>query len=162
MKQKLLLFGMLWIFSLTAAMAQSQYKIQFSYDSAGNQTLRDRVCVNCGTSKQALDSTLVEEVALQEDILEELSGLNEGDNFSNIVAYPNPVTEQLTVQWQDNQKQVAQIVLFNGIGQQLFQKVVQNRQGSMNLNFGIYPAGRYMVSVFYTDNTKQTFHVIKK
>lgn len=148
--------------ALTSAFAQSQYKIQFSYDSAGNQTLRDRVCINCNTSKEALDSTLVEDVALQEDILEDISGLNEDDDFSNIVAYPNPVTEQLTVEWQDTQRQVAQIILFNGIGQQLYQKTVTNRQGSLGLNFGIYPAGRYMVSVFYTDNTKQTFHVIKK
>lgn len=148
--------------AFTSAFAQSQYKIQFSYDSAGNQTLRDRVCINCNTSKEALDSTLVEDVALQEDILEDLSGLNEEDDFSNIVAYPNPVTEQLTVEWQDTQRQVAQIILFNGIGQQLYQKTVTNRQGSLGLNFGIYPAGRYMVSVFYTDNTKQTFHVIKK
>ncbi|PWL39604.1 hypothetical protein DKG77_01865 [Flagellimonas aquimarina] len=148
--------------AMTSTFAQSQYKIQFSYDSAGNQTLRDRVCINCNTSKEALDSTLVEDVALQEDILEDVSGLNEGDNFSNIVAYPNPVTEQLTVEWQDTQRQVAQIILFNGIGQQLFQKTIKNRQGSLGLNFGIYPAGRYMVSVFYTDNTKQTFHVIKK
>lgn len=148
--------------AFTSAFAQSQYKIQFSYDSAGNQTLRDRVCINCNTSKEALDSTLVEDVALQEDILEDVSGLNEDDDFSNIVAYPNPVTEQLTVEWQDTQRQVAQIILFNGIGQQLYQKTVTNRQGSLGLNFGIYPAGRYMVSVFYTDNTKQTFHVIKK
>lgn len=148
--------------AMTSTFAQSQYKIQFSYDSAGNQTLRDRVCINCNTSKEALDSTLVEDVALQEDILEDLSGLNEDDDFSNIVAYPNPVTEQLTVEWQDTQRQVAQIILFNGIGQQLYQKTVTNRQGSLGLNFGIYPAGRYMVSVFYTDNTKQTFHVIKK
>ncbi len=143
-------------------MAQNQYKIQFSYDSAGNQTLRDRVCINCGTSKETVDSTKVEEIALQDDVLEGISGQEDENGNSNITAYPNPVTELLTVEWVDDQKQVAQIILFSGIGQQLARKTIKSRQGSLNLDFARYPQGRYIVSVFYTDQTRQTFHVIKK
>lgn len=145
----------------TSSWAQEQYKIQFTYDSAGNQTLRDRVCVNCGTSKEAVDSLTIEEVALDEDLLPS-GGIGDEPFVSNIVAYPNPVTELLNVEWQDNQKQVREIVLFSGVGQQLQRLPVKSRQGAMNLNFGAYPPGRYIVSVFYLDNSRESFHVIKK
>ncbi|WP_159075847.1 T9SS type A sorting domain-containing protein [Muricauda brasiliensis] len=163
MKQKLLLFGLLWAFMGTALLAQDEYRVQFSYDSAGNQTLRDWVCINCGTSKEAVvDSTKVEEVALENDILEGILDKKNITGTSTIVAYPNPVTEQLTVEWVDNEKQVAQVILFSGIGQQLFQRTIKSRQGNTNIDFGIYAPGRYILSVYYTDNTNQTFHILKK
>ncbi len=161
MKQKLLLFGILWLFLGASLMAQNQYEIQFNYDAAGNQTSRDRVCINCGSSKEAVDSTLVEDIALEEDILDDLAGLDESGS-SRIAAYPNPVTNILTVEWLDNQKEVAQIILFSGIGRQLLQRNVTSKQGSLELDFARYPQGRYIISVFYTDKTKQTFHVLKR
>lgn len=162
MKQRLLLFGLLWAFMGTALLAQDEYRVQFSYDSAGNQTLRDWVCINCGTSKEVADSTKVEEVVLEEDILEGITDQQDNTGTSNIVAYPNPVTELLTVEWVDNEKQVAQVILFSGIGQQLFQRTIKSRQGSTGIDFSIYAPGRYILSVYYTDNTNQTFHILKK
>lgn len=163
MIQKLLLFSLLWAFMGTALLAQDEYRVQFGYDSAGNQTLRDWVCINCGTSKaEVVDSTIVEEVALDDDILQGITDQQENMGTSNIVAYPNPVTELLTVEWVDNEKQVAQVILFSGIGQQLFQRTIKNRQGNTNIDFGIYAPGRYILSVYYTDNTNQTFHILKK
>lgn len=153
---------MLFVGLATATWAQDEYRIQFTYDNAGNQTLRDRVCINCGSAKQAVDSLAVEDVVLEEDLLENAASLGNGDSTSRIVAYPNPVTNLLSVEWEADQKQVAQIVLFSGIGQQLYQKTIKSGYGNLDLNFAIYPTGRYIVSVFYTDNTKQTFHVIKK
>lgn len=145
----------------TVVWAQDEYRIQFTYDSAGNQTLRDRVCINCSTSKQAVDSLVVEDLVLEEAVLPD-AVLPQQEQVSQIVAYPNPVTELLAVEWVATEKQVAQVVLFSGIGQQLYQKTIKSSQGNLNLDFSMYPVGRYIVSVFYTDNTKQTFHVIKK
>lgn len=126
MKQKLLLFGLFWAFMGTALIAQDEYRVQFGYDSAGNQTLRDWVCINCGTSKvKDVDSTKVEEVALEDDILEGITNKQNNTGTSNIVAYPNPVTELLTVEWVANEKEVSQIILFSGIGQQLLQRTIK-------------------------------------
>ncbi|MEM9361246.1 MAG: T9SS type A sorting domain-containing protein [Bacteroidota bacterium] len=162
MKRKLLLCSLCLLLGSTT-WAQNQYKIQFSYDSAGNQTLRDRVCINCGTSKEVLDSIPTEDVAIQEDLLEDLSGVdNTPETISNIAAYPNPVTDLLTVEWRDNERRVAKVILFSGIGRQLYEKTISSRQGNTQLSFATYPTGHYILSVYYTDSTRKTFHILKK
>lgn len=161
MRQKLLLFGLLGMIGATV-LAQPQYKIQFSYDSAGNQTLRDRVCVNCETLKAAIDTTAVVNVALQDDILEEISGLDKEEATSTIVAYPNPVTDILTIEWLANENDVKQVVLFSSINQQLRSDKIRPDQRQLELSFGNYPPGMYIVLVLYADNSKQSFQVIKK
>ncbi|WP_422858989.1 T9SS type A sorting domain-containing protein [Flagellimonas sp. S174] len=161
MKRKLLLCSLCLLLG-SVTWAQNQYAIQFSYDSAGNQTLRDRVCINCGTSKEALDSIPTKDIAIQEDLLEDLSGVEGPEDISNIAAYPNPVTDLLTLEWQDNERQVTKIILFSGIGRQLYEKTISSRQGNTQLDFGIYPTGHYILSVYYTDSTRKTFHILKK
>lgn len=152
----LLLFIMLGGSSIHA---QSQYKIQFSYDTAGNQSLRDRVCVNCGSTAKAVDSTLVADVDEKSDLIEEKEDTLED---LGIVAYPNPVTDILAVEWIATKNPVQQIVVFSRVNQQLASKKIKSNQGNIGLDFSTYPAGMYIVVVFYMDKTKQSFQVIKK
>ncbi|MEK6154534.1 T9SS type A sorting domain-containing protein [Flavobacteriaceae bacterium 3-367] len=154
-----LLYASFYVFTLISGHAQSQYKISFSYDAAGNQTLRNRVCVNCNSSAKVADSTIVASVEDQGAPMRE-----DSENFgeSGIVIYPNPVTDILTLEWRDTRKKVAQLTLFSGIGQQLFQKSINTHQGTMGLNFSTYASGRYIVVVLYTDRSSHSFHVIKK
>nr|WP_299170380.1 T9SS type A sorting domain-containing protein [uncultured Allomuricauda sp.] len=162
MKQKLLLSTTLLIFLTTAAWAQDQYEIQFTYDAAGNQTLRDRVCINCGSSKQEVqDSTSVVELDLEEDILQDAFGDKDIED-GTVVAYPNPVSSNLSVEWIKTEKRVSHIILYSGVGQQLFRRDISSNQGNLDLYMGNYPIGRYILYVQYADNTKKTFHIIKK
>lgn len=156
----LILFASFYAFTLISGHAQSQYRISFSYDAAGNQTLRNRVCVNCNRSAKVADSTIVAAVEDQKALAEDK--IPENPRVSEIVAYPNPVTDILTLEWSDNAKKVAQIVLFSGIGQQLYQKSIHTHQGTVDLNFSTYASGRYVVVVLFTDGSRHNFHVIKK
>lgn len=150
--------GFLFIMPLTA---QEQYIIQFSYDTAGNQTLRDRVCINCNASKAVIDSTLVDKPDSNNDPLES-SKTDNNINAGSVITYPNPVTNLLSVEWIHEEKQVSGIVLFSGIGRQLYRKVIQSSEGTLDIDFQSYPSGHYTLYVQYADNTKKTFHIIKK
>ncbi|MEH6681044.1 MAG: T9SS type A sorting domain-containing protein [Sediminicola sp.] len=159
MRINLLLF-LFCAFAISSLNAQEQYEITFGYDNAGNQILRDRVCVNCQTaSKTAIDSTKVEimeeEIAvLKEDTID--------SDFFKIVAYPNPVTDILRVEWVASDNGIQQITLFSLDNRQLFQKIVKDGWNGLNLDFNGYPPGSYIVLVGYADGSKKSFQVIKK
>ncbi|MFS4446117.1 T9SS type A sorting domain-containing protein [Maribacter sp. 2307UL18-2] len=139
--------------------AQDEYRIQFSYDAAGNQVLRDRVCINCNSGKSEIDSTAV---AALDEKLEELGLDEENLSSSSITAYPNPVTNVLQVEWLGNENIVKSVLLFSGIGRKLQSKNISPKATSMGLNFSGYPPGSYFVIVQYADKTKESFQVIKK
>ncbi len=160
---KLLLTSVFSLCLLGSLWAQQQYAIQFSYDAAGNQTLRDRVCINCqGSGREpVVDSTEVVTVDLEDDILQDALG-EETVEDSRIMAYPNPVTNMLHIEWVNTEKPVAQIVLFSGIGRQLYHTDISTRQGNLDLDLTAYPPGRYILYVQYTDRSKKAFHILKK
>ncbi|MFS4454736.1 T9SS type A sorting domain-containing protein [Maribacter sp. 2304DJ31-5] len=150
---------LLFALVVSFAQAQLQYKIQFSYDSAGNQTLKDKVCVNCTTSLKANDSTLV---ANLEEESEPLKDKIEESGNSAVFAYPNPVTNLLRVEWVETDNPVQRVVLFSTGGQQLLDTQIHTSQLGVDLSFSQYPPGNYIVVVFYADKTRQSFQVIKK
>lgn len=151
---KILLFLLL---PITLVQGQ-EYKIQFSYDAAGNQIKRDRVCVNCPALKAIIDSTLIAELKNVKE-LEEI--ISETEN-PIITAYPNPVTDILQVEWVKTDNDVQSIILFSGIGQILLDKNIDSTYSSFNIDFNTYPSGKYIVNVIYADNTRQSFQVLKK
>lgn len=151
----------LWVFALSGLNAQSQYKIEFGYDSAGNQILRDRVCVNCqSAAKTPLDTTIVAEVAGKKDLLED--DISDEPENTNITAYPNPVTDVLTVEWATTKNKVGSILLHSATGQELGNNKIGPNQQNIELYFGRFPPGLYVVLVIYADGTKESFQVIKK
>ena len=162
MKKEFFSIALITLFFCGSTWAQDQYEIRFTYDSAGNQTLRDRVCINCGSSKQATDSIPVVEAVLEEDILKEDALEDAEIKESMLAAYPNPVTHILTVEWIASENEVKQIVLLSIVNQQLVDRSVRPGQSKMELDFANYPPGIYIVLVVYGDNSRKSFQVIKK
>jgi hypothetical protein len=159
MKQKLLIF-LFWIVSIPACIAQSQYNIVFSYDGAGNQTQRSRVCINCSAKTQeVLDSIAVKPIEeIAESPIEELAQ----ENNNTIIAYPNPVTDYLTVEWVNDTKSVSQITVFSGNNSRVLTKILKPSHNSIELGFSGYPPGMYIALVIYSDGSKQSFQILKK
>lgn len=152
-KQILLLFSVLLAFLSFA----QEYKITFSYDSAGNQIQRNRLCLTCKSYKEktATDSIVVMAETpkdIEDDLLQS----------SRITAYPNPVTDILQVEWSSTEKKVDQILLLSFDNKQLFNKKLNPKLSNLDLDFSQYPSGSYIVFVIYSDNSKQSFKVIKK
>lgn len=150
--------------------AQNQYKIVFSYDSAGNQTLRNKVCVNCSKiAAKVIDSTLVENLETVSELLKDpikedevFKDKIEESGTSKISAYPNPVTNLLRVEWIESDNSVQRVALFSNSGKQLLDTQINSTQSGVDLSFSKYTPGNYIVIVFYADKTRQSFQVIKK
>lgn len=158
MRKQILLLAC--ICALSFSYAQDQYKILFSYDSAGNQTSRNKICVNCSTdSVQVNDSTVVTIIDKEDELLKKEIG---DSPISAIFAYPNPVTNVLRVAWVASDNYVQSVSLFSWSGQQLSTTKVHTTQLSTDLSFGKYPPGVYIVVVFYTDKKSESFQIIKK
>lgn len=150
MKTKLLIA--LALFFGYVAIAQD--KLVFSYDTAGNQILRNRVCLTC---LQAVMPSAIDSIPI---VAEEVS-LEEFGTFK-MMAYPNPVTDQLYVEWEEHpEKRPNQLLLFTLDGRKVMDTPLSARYGSYGVEFNRYPPGGYLLLVLYENGTKESFKIIK-
>lgn len=130
--------------------------LKFSYDSSGNQLIRELCLVNCSNSGKKTD-----------EILKEIEELTEQDllKFSQddvISYYPNPVKEELYLKWQlKDQKYVSAIHVYNLNGQNLYSISENKSTDNQNLSFRQYQAGVYIVVLIYNDGTEKNIKIIK-
>ena len=135
--------------------AQVADRITFSYDNAGNQIQR-LLCINCTTSKISNES------------IKEITALEEGDliKFSDqdvISYYPNPVKEELYLQWElieGNYVTSIQLYDLNGRILQSFSGL--DKKNNQNIAFQSYPIGMYAVILFYKNGEQKSIKIIKK
>jgi len=133
-------------------LSQSQTKIKFTYDNAGNQTSRI-LCINC-PSESAKEIKEIE--ALVDEDLEKIS---ENEMISY---YPNPVKEELYLKWQlTENNNITSIQLFSITGQILNTYPVTNNN-AQNILFRSYPSGVYLVLLNYKSGDQKTIKIIKQ
>jgi hypothetical protein len=133
------------LFFLFSLFVTAQDKILFSYDTAGNQVLRE-ICINCSTSKVKAVKDLEEE---------DLKVLD------NISYYPNPVSEELYLSWElADEKKVSQLQVLSMSGQILKTLVPETAQ--LTLGFQAYPSGVYFITFSYTNGEAKTIKILKK
>lgn len=152
MKKNLII---LLVFYACTCICQAQDKITFSYDDAGNQIQRV-LCLNCLTSKMAEKKT--KEITALED--EDLKKFYPEDVISY---YPNPVREELYLQWElieGNYVTSIQLYDLNGRVLQSFSNL--NQKNSQNIAFQSYPIGMYAVVLFYKSGEQKSIKIIKK
>ena len=142
---------------LLVLLTNAQDKLVFSYDNSGNQTLRNRICLNCTALKAVLPK---ETDSLQTLLAEEpIDGLKD----FKIVAHPNPVTDILQVEWIENpERQPIQLMVFSWDGRKLLDHRLTDKQGSRNVDLGRYPPGIYLLAIVYKNGEKESFKIIKK
>ena len=142
------------LFSICISTNAQNNKIVFEYDSAGNQIKR-YLCINCPseTAKSA-----VKEI---EDITE-----NDLQKFSSndvISFYPNPVKEELYIQWELSEKDYVNSIYLYGITGQVLKNYAKTREmNSQIIPFQNYPTGVYIVALFYNNGEKKTIKIIKE
>ncbi len=152
MKTKILLL----LTILFVCKVSSQQKLQFNYDGSGNQVLRDWVCLNC--------SSIEQEDPIKIDSIQSISEASEDatDKFS-LVAYPNPVTDILQVNWIQNPKQQPEkMALYSIDNRQLANYQITKNNGSQNIGFNSFPAGIYVLMVIFQDGNTQVIKIIKR
>ncbi|MDX6188499.1 T9SS type A sorting domain-containing protein [Flavobacterium sp. Fl-318] len=131
-------------------LSKAQTKIKFSYDDAGNQISRI-LCINC-TSKS------VKEVkAIVEDDLEKFS------KEDVISYYPNPVKEELYLQWelaQDNYVKFVQV--YSMTGQVLRNYQTNETTKNLIISFQSFPSGVYIVLLSYKAGEDKSIKIVKQ
>ncbi|OMQ12515.1 T9SS type A sorting domain-containing protein [[Flexibacter] sp. ATCC 35103] len=139
-----------FLFSFTA---RAQTKITFSYDAAGNQTSRI-LCINC-LSKTAKEVKEIEVITN-----DDLDQFFEKDVISY---YPNPVKEELYLQWQlTKENYVTSINVYSVTGQLLRSYSGNERLNNLNIPFQTYSAGFYLVLLSYKDGGEKSIKIIKQ
>jgi len=141
-------------FSLLSLAQVPTDKITFDYDTAGNQIKRE-LCINCNKTnyktKATKEISSLKEEDLQKFFLEDV-----------ISYYPNPVKEELYLQWElVTDKAITTIYLYALNGQVL--KTYNNLEKANNLNipFFNYPTGTYLVVLVYNDGEQKTIKIVK-
>jgi Secretion system C-terminal sorting domain len=142
MKMKLLLTMLLFASLLNAQ------KINMSYDGAGNQIKRYWTLSRAAGASYKTPETLKE----SDFILE-----------NKISYYPNPVLEELYMNWKnDAEKWVVTIDVFNMNGQLMKTYADLNNKETATIVFQNYPEGFYSLILNYENGEKKTFKIIKK
>jgi len=141
------------VFSLFAK-AQAPNKIFFEYDLAGNQTLRE-LCISC--NKAGYKTATPKEVLVLKE--EDLQKFTPEDVISY---YPNPVKEELYIQWElVADKAVATIYLYALNGQVLKTYDKLEKTNALNISFFDYPSATYLVVLVYNDGNQKTIKIVK-
>lgn len=132
---------------------KAQTKLVFSYDNAGNQTNRT-LCINC-ISKSAKAVKEIE--AIVENDLEKFFP-------EDVISYyPNPVREDLYLQWQIAQDNyVTSVHVYAITGQVLRTFEINSNINNLNIAFQQYPSGIYLVVLSCKDGGEKSIKIIKQ
>jgi hypothetical protein len=128
--------------------AQSQDKIIFEYDSAGNQVVR-RYCPTCSESKNSQNS--IEEELLKffpEDI---------------ISYYPNPVKDELFLKWDlINNNYVNEIQMFD-INAKLISTISDLKNTDRTtIQFSSLPKNLYLIILVFNNGESKSIKITKE
>lgn len=132
-----------------------QNRIKFNYDSAGNQTQR-YICFGCSAAKIEDNPFVdVENIMTKEEIQED-------NETSNVKYFPNPVLEELNVNWTNSQESNLQkIDLYSLNGQFIKSYIISKDNGSIVIPFNNYAEGYHNLILSFSDNNRKTIKIVK-
>jgi len=126
----------------------AQQTFSFTYDEAGNQKIRQLICINCRTSDKNETQDL---------------SLTESSDFPQISFYPNPVQEELYLKWQiDKNLYVNSIEVYTMQGQIVYSKQNLSQSDTANIVFSNFAQGIYNVLLIYNNGDKKDLKIVKK
>ncbi|HEY0055204.1 MAG TPA: T9SS type A sorting domain-containing protein [Pedobacter sp.] len=149
--------GILLTFFISQSKAQAQ--LSFSYDAAGNQITRQWICVNCPTG-QATAAPSDQLIALDKALLgpeADVAGTR------SLKAYPNPVTENLQVEWSASEGIfIKSLEVFSITGTRLFDETYRKGHSDASISFLRMTPGVYVLRATYSDGKKENVKIIKQ
>ncbi|AWK06339.1 T9SS C-terminal target domain-containing protein [Flavobacterium crocinum] len=136
------------------AVTYSQQKITFTYDLAGNQTIRTLCLTGC-SSKPAREIKEIEAV-----VDEDLQQFFPGDNISY---YPNPVKEELYLKWESVDLNMLSSALIYSVSGQLLRSYNNlENLNTLNVSFAEYSQGVYLIALKYKNGDEKSIKIIKQ
>jgi flagellar hook assembly protein FlgD len=124
--------------------------VTFEYDAAGNQIKRE-YCASC--------SSRTSNVKEYKDITEEdLQKFHPEDIISY---YPNPVKDELYLQWETpNEEKVVAIEIYSFNGQ-LIRTIKNLNENKAIISFNEFTVGTYLVNLNYATGYQKSITIIK-
>lgn len=146
---------LLLVFLSFSLLSIAQNKINFDYDTAGNQIKRE-LCLQC-TDPNHKPGVVKEIDDLQEEDLQKFSP-------EDVISYyPNPVKEELYIKWElVADKAVSSIYLYALNGQVLKTYNNPKQSNTLNIPFLNYPSGTYLVVLLYNGGEQKTIKIVKQ
>ncbi len=155
--KRILLISLLGFLAPNRSSAQ---ELSFQYDNAGNQIVREWICVNCPRVNSIAPTTeLLARNAENKLIDKKLSD----ERFSHkLSAYPNPLTEILNVKWSnDDAVYVQSIDVYSLTGVRLFHQKYTDKQAETTISFINYASGSYLLKANYSNSKKEILKLVK-
>lgn len=138
------------LLSLLPLAVFSQSTLYFSYDAAGNQVLRDVVCINCGGTIMRTHNTLPSDEKITVAV-------------ESLTASPNPVTHKLTIKWVYNKANPLQELQLRSANGSLLQKLpAKTEVGQTELDFSTYLPGMYLLMGIGSNGKITTIKIVKQ
>lgn len=155
------LYILIMLLTITMVNKSSAQKLTFGYDAAGNQIVRQWVCVNCPPGVAALPS--IKEGAPMLEKEKDMIKESQSAKFRILSASPNPVEEALKVSWENSDSTfVKKIEVFSMNGTKVLEQSFSLRENEYYFSFRDLPPGLYLMLAIYNDQKKQTVKIIKK
>jgi hypothetical protein len=129
--------------------SQTSNSLNFDYDNAGNQTVRElEICIGCRSKapSQSTDQNYVQ-----------------SEEFDEISYYPNPVLEQLSLKWvNSSDRYVKNVNIYSVSGQLMSELNDLNEKETTTAEFSQFAEGLYVVTLNYNNGEQKTLKVVKK
>jgi hypothetical protein len=136
--------------------ANAQQKLTFNYDQAGNQVERVLCLSGCSVSAKRVEDIKEIEALTDDDLLK----FSPQDVISY---YPNPVKEELYLQWQLTQDNYVTLIHVYSLTGQILRTYPGNAtMNNLNIPFQSYPTGVYLVLLSYKDGGEKSIKIIKQ
>lgn len=144
---------LLLLFLFSGIISYSQNRIKFQYDVAGNQTGRV-ICINCTTAKNANSLRQNEQTVIEQNQISEIEN-------TKILFYPNPVQEELHLEWKNNDTVLSKLLLYNLNGQLV--RVIDNLHNveTVSISFLSLPEGYYNLTLNFINGESKSLKILK-
>lgn len=152
---KLLITGVLTLIILLSGAQPTE--IHYEYDADGNRKERYTVFLRVGQSNGTTTTeTGFEAAAL---IQEELGLLDDRQKKLTLTLYPNPVENEVRLEWSEADVKTEEVRVFNEEGKEVFRTGTQN--GNFSVPFQSRSSGYYILWI-RTQNGIRRYPIIKK
>jgi len=139
------------IFLFSGFQCTAQERVTFTYDTAGNQTRREIICITCtDPGGRYTANTAIPDNFKQSNEYEEIS------------YYPNPVLEQLYIKWLSNELSYpTSLEVYSMSGQIVKSKSIIRESTDVTIEFQNLAQGFYSVVLLYNNGESKILKVVK-
>ena len=139
--------------TITFSLGQTNTYIKFDYDNAGNQVKRYLIQISDRQTNPNVKNT---ESLTEEDLIR-------ADIYDDIKYYPNPVEEELYVQWKlVNENYVDRVAIYSMAGQLMKSYSNLKNETTTTLTFHNCPQGFYNVILYYSNGEQKSLKIVKR